>query len=178
MGWPSSGRKGFGPMAYWSRDLGCLGNECLSHIRTRIYLVQGASARLDKKSVCQSLRFEQGHIVECEPRRLPADLGSMSDGRHASSGPAETGNGSGCKKRACVWGRKNGLQDVMSSLIDAVCYCVQDLLVADACGGHENHGPGSVAFIQNSGYPRVWRTGKRIVAPIRQPTSYSVSMQP
>jgi hypothetical protein len=82
-------------MAYWSRDLGCLGNECFSHIRTRIYLVQGASARLDKKSVCQSLRFEQGRIVECKPRRLPADLGSMSDGRHASSGPTETGNGSG-----------------------------------------------------------------------------------
>ena len=73
--------------------------------------------------------------MECKPRRLPADLGSMSDGRYASSGPTETGNVSGwLQKKSLRVGKEKRITGCdIPYLIDAVCHCLQDLLVADAC---------------------------------------------
>ena len=76
------------------------------------------------------------HRVECKPRRLPADSGSMSDGVTPHPDPQKQATlAAGCKKElACgsceTWGRKNGSQNVISYLIG---HCLRDLLVANAC---------------------------------------------
>jgi len=59
----------------------------------------------------------------------------MSDGRYASSGPTETGNGSDWlqKKSLLLRRGEKGSQDVIYYLIGAVSYCLHDLLEADAC---------------------------------------------